>query len=322
MEDLGDIDEEKQLSAHQIKKSFWSRHIRRSHHGKAEADDLPSEADDADVDAEAVATEMAQQNVPIGIITLEDVLEELIGEEILDEYDSEVEQNFAQISPPPSPGHKDMINGKGETPGEGEELQLPAPATKLPTSPKLPLPRFNFGRSNKDNASTGYFSTEVADDDTAAPIQDVGRTATSLHNIIGTPTATPHPSSPVTEANVGDEGMLGATRNKPILVRHQAPDGSVSTAIVGESLLRGRTASLAVDRNSDTSRSTTPTGSRGSRFKSTPLRATSVPANSSLPVTTPGGVHPLAQSGLEQDSTIASPDHYDDDDNHKQLGHQ
>ena len=32
-------------------------------------------------------------NAPLGIITLEDVLEELIGEEILDEYDSEGEDD-------------------------------------------------------------------------------------------------------------------------------------------------------------------------------------------------------------------------------------
>jgi len=45
---------------------------------------------------------------PIGVITLEDVLEELIGEEIWDEYDTVNGRpaDFARLSPPPSPDSK------------------------------------------------------------------------------------------------------------------------------------------------------------------------------------------------------------------------
>ncbi len=98
------------------------------------------------MDASAVATEMAQRDVPIGIITLEDVLEELIGEEILDEYDSEVEQNFAQISPPASPGHKDMVNKQTEAPSDAEEMQLPGRCSNFPPA-QDPFAALQAGRS-------------------------------------------------------------------------------------------------------------------------------------------------------------------------------
>ncbi len=67
IETLGNIDEEKQLDDQTIKKSsFWSRHLRRHHrdHEKQGSLDLPAEAFDDDVDASAVATEMAQRDVP------------------------------------------------------------------------------------------------------------------------------------------------------------------------------------------------------------------------------------------------------------------
>ncbi len=65
-------------------------------------------------------------------------------------------------------------------------------------------------------------------------------------------------------------------RNKPVVIRHQAPDGTIATAIVGEGLLRGRTNTLASERTAsgEVSRSTTPSGTRVSRFKSTPLPGT------------------------------------------------
>lgn len=356
---LGNIDEEKQLDDSAIKKSsFWSRHIRRHHrdHAKSDSLDLPPEALENDIDVGAVATEMAQRDVPIGIITLEDVLEELIGEEILDEYDSEVEQNFAQISPPPSPGHKEMIDKKVETPKDADEMQLPASILKLPANPKIALPRFKLGRSASQKEAdvngldaSGRASTAptpVIESTAEMPsTKDEGAKNEGVHfpfdastregGVSSKPTSRPgsRPVSPDPGAflSSAEDTTLAAPRaNKPIVIRHQAPDGTIATAIVGEGLLRGRTATLASERiaSGELSRSNTPSGTRVSRFKSTPLPG-SVP---STPVT---GVAPkgrgtfgkpevgsaLAEKGsASNDVTVASPEELGTEEKNKQLG--
>ncbi|PWZ02217.1 DUF21-domain-containing protein [Testicularia cyperi] len=383
---LGDIDEEKQLSSHEIKKSsFWSRHLRRSH-AKSESNDLPPEAAEADVDASAVATQMAQRDVPIGIITLEDVLEELIGEEILDEYDSEVEQNFANISPPPSPGHKELVDKNVEAPNHADTLHLPSPTVKLPMSPKIPLPRFKLGRSNSTKAieeAPGYFDSEktpttqhqqpsivaalptpAGESGKALAVADVteltadqtSEQASRDKPVSGTldeqtsndastnavPTtvsrAGSRPASPGPGAGLGGEGpgpaLVAPRANKPIVIRHQAADGTVSTAIVGEGLLRGRTATLSNERSGDNSRSNTPSGTRVSRFKSTPLPGISVLGSGAAAGTTGasaagsaaaprgnkavGRIDPSSTTLTEEHPQLASPEAMEDDEN-KQL---
>uniref|UniRef100_V5EKP9 CNNM transmembrane domain-containing protein n=1 Tax=Kalmanozyma brasiliensis (strain GHG001) TaxID=1365824 RepID=V5EKP9_KALBG len=354
--DLGNIDEEKQLDDSDIKKSsFWSRHLRRHHRhaDKATSLDLPPETLSEDIDASAVATEMAQRDVPIGIITLEDVLEELIGEEILDEYDSEVEQNFAQISPPPSPGHREMVDKRVETPKDADEMQLPGSILKLPNNPKIALPRFKLGRSAsvKDASVSAGPAAEIAPSVPPTPVIDSSAEALTAKPADPTKSEGVHfpfdaisvgsrPSSrpgsrPVSPgpgslmSSTDDQPALAAPRaNKPIVIRHQASDGTVATAIVGESLLRGRTAAIAPERqgSGDVSRSNTPSGTRVSRFKSTPL-----PGASSTPV--PGVVAPrirafgkpevgsaLAEETKSSAVHVASPEELDSDDKTKQLG--
>ncbi|CDU22717.1 related to MAM3-protein required for normal mitochondrial morphology [Sporisorium scitamineum] len=356
MQDLGDIDEEKQLDDSAIKKSsFWSRHLRRHHREQTKANslDLPPEALGDDIDAGAVATQMAQRDVPIGIITLEDVLEELIGEEILDEYDSEVEQNFAQISPPPSPGHKEMPEKKVETPNDTDEVQLPSSALKLPTSPKIALPRFKLGR----NASQKGIDAVAAADIGSAPPTPVlessvdapqtkeadskresvhfpfdvtepqGRSSSRPTSRPGSRPVSPGPGSAL--ASTDEQPALIAPRaNKPVVIRHQAPDGTIATAIVGESLLRGRTTALATERtgSGDVSRSNTPSGTRVSRFKSTPLPGSvpSTPVTGAAPRNRTFGKPEVGSALAEEDKAstvaVASPEELDADDESKQLG--
>ncbi|KAJ1032964.1 hypothetical protein NDA16_000243 [Ustilago loliicola] len=359
IETLGNIDEEKQLDDSAIKKSsFWSRHLRRHHrdHAKSNSLDLPPEALANDIDVDAVATEMAQRDVPIGIITLEDVLEELIGEEILDEYDSEVEQNFAQISPPPSPGHKEMVDKKVETPKDADEMQLPGSILKLPTSPKIALPRFKLGRSASQK-ETDVSGLDTAGRVSAAPTpivesnaempsyKDEAAKGESVHfpfdatvregGVSSTPSSRPgsRPVSPGPAAILGtsEDAAIAAPRaNKPVVIRHQAPDGTIATAIVGEGLLRGHNTTLASERiaSGEASRSNTPSGTRVSRFKSTPLPG-SVPSTPVAAVAPKGrGTFgkPEAGSALAEeesasnDVTVASPEELESDDKKKQLG--
>jgi metal transporter CNNM len=79
------------------------------------------------------AQPVSETGLPLGIITLEDVLEELLGEEILDEYDDRgnEEQDFRNLIPPPSPEHG--LKPKDDTRAvefseDKEETQLPASA--------------------------------------------------------------------------------------------------------------------------------------------------------------------------------------------------
>ncbi len=109
------------------------------------------------------------------------------------------------------------------------------------------------------------------------------------------------------------------------MIRHQAPDGTIATAIVGESLLRGRTTTLSNERSAsgDVSRSNTPSGTRISRFKSTPLIGTvpSTPGVGAAPKAKAFGKPEVGSALAEEEpsaTTVASPEPLEEN---KQLGH-
>ncbi|KAN0061850.1 hypothetical protein ACQY0O_005843 [Thecaphora frezii] len=320
IQDLGHIDEEKQLSRSQIKGSRWSRHLRRALHLDEDGEVAPELADGA-IDASHVATEMAQRDVPIGIITLEDVLEELIGEEILDEYDSEVEQNFAKLSPPPSPDHK-ATNDSADAvqQAKADALVLPSPVIRGPTSKTTGgvLQRFKLGRNNSMKDPGSYLDeatkeSPVEEAVAAAPawsetvtlnqasVDADGATAVSESkprvravDVVLAATGEDQPSarSSMASTPTRKESDTAVRSNKPIIIRHQSPGGGASTAIVSESLLRGRGAPVA--ENQERSRSATPSGQlRGNRFKSSPL----------IGVGAPTATAPRRQRGMSRDAS-------------------
>lgn len=90
---------------------------------------------------------------PLGIITLEDVLEELIGEEIYDEFDSEGAGSVSSFVPKPEPKAKfPSSNSSPNLTFAGPEKERPAPSTSsksfgTPLLRPIALKGKNFGQS-------------------------------------------------------------------------------------------------------------------------------------------------------------------------------
>jgi len=129
------------------RRHLWSRAF-----GRGDSEDKIEQDMPADAMVELSTWESRQSfhsqpvnetGLPLGIITLEDVLEELLGEEILDEYDDRgnEEQDFRNLMPPPSPEHG-IIAAK-DTPAlekedEAENKQLSSLALEPTASTSVP----------------------------------------------------------------------------------------------------------------------------------------------------------------------------------------
>ncbi|WRT69876.1 uncharacterized protein IL334_006867 [Kwoniella shivajii] len=161
------------------------------------------------------------EGAPLGVITLEDVLEELIGEEIYDEYDEHGEprsdasafvpreamlaarkaalarQNLALAQSTPLPPTEDVDLDQPSS------NSAPAAATGRRVMPKLPLPKFSLGKR---------------------PISQPGRSRTAIVEEPKTQiSATPPPMTSTGENALSSGGEIKRTASPSELVEDDLP---------------------------------------------------------------------------------------------------
>ncbi|EIN12939.1 DUF21-domain-containing protein [Punctularia strigosozonata HHB-11173 SS5] len=144
--------------------------------------------------------------MPLGIITLEDVLEELIGEEIYDEFDQEgvkPDYHFARPEKKPSKAPESTPNSE------------PGAKTNLSSPPASRRPSFRIPRSIKLTPSAPKKARSLPSSEEAAPAPaDVSTTAPGSPQVGGSFTPAGRSASPM-PMDVSEGGPAGNDTTEP-----------------------------------------------------------------------------------------------------------